>query len=188
MELGEPAVNESASDRPPACLLELAHWVDEVCERFEAALQSGGRPRLEDYLAGAPEPQRTELLHELILLEVEYGRRQGEPPQPDRYLSRFPDLDAQWLAGALQALAAPAAGRAASRVEMKLRVQEALDSMDAHDREVLILRHFEELSNAEAARVLGIKPSAAVNRYVRALKRLKDVFQGMPGGIEALLG
>ena len=51
-----------------------------------------------------------------------------------------------------------------------------------HDREVLILRHFEELSNAEAAQVLGIKPSAAVNRYVRALKRLKDVFQGMPGG------
>jgi RNA polymerase sigma-70 factor (ECF subfamily) len=49
---------------------------------------------------------------------------------------------------------------------------------------VLILRYFEELSNAEAAQVLGIKPSAAVNRYVRARQRLKDVFQGMPGGIE----
>src|SRR5262249_17459867 len=54
------------------------------------------------------------------------------------------------------------------------------------DREVLILRHFEELSNAETAQVLGIKPSAAVNRYVRALRRLKDVFQGMPGGIEGI--
>jgi hypothetical protein len=41
---------------------------------------------------------------------------------------------------------------------------------------VLTLRHFEELSNAEAA----------VNCYVRALKRLKDVFQGMPGGIEGI--
>ena len=80
------------------------------------------------------------------------------------------------------------ASHAAMRVEMKLRVQEALNSMDPHDREVLILRHFEELSNAEAAQVLGIKPSAAVNRYVRALKRLKDVFQGMPGGIEGILG
>ena len=74
----------------------------------------------------------------------------------------------------------------AMRVELKLRVQEALNSMDPHDREVLILRHFEELSNAEAAQVLGIKPSAAVNRYVRAVKRLKDVFQGMPGGIEGI--
>ena len=52
----------------------------------------------------------------------------------------------------------------------------------------LILRHFEELSNAETAQVLGIKPSAAVNRYVRALRRLKDVFQGMPGGIEGIWG
>jgi RNA polymerase sigma-70 factor (ECF subfamily) len=80
------------------------------------------------------------------------------------------------------------ASRAAMRVELKIRVQEALNSMDPHDREVLILRHFEELSNAEAAEVLGIKPSAAVNRYVRALKRLKDVFQEMPGGIEGIWG
>jgi RNA polymerase sigma-70 factor (ECF subfamily) len=78
------------------------------------------------------------------------------------------------------------ASHAAMRVELKLRVQEALNSMDPHDREVLILRHFEELSNAETAQVLGIKPSAAINRYVRALKRLKDVFQAMPGGIEGI--
>ena len=78
------------------------------------------------------------------------------------------------------------ASQAAMRAELKIRVQEALNSMGPHDREVLILRHFEELSNAEAAQVLGIKPSAAVNRYVRALKRLKDVFQGMPGGIEGI--
>jgi RNA polymerase sigma-70 factor, ECF subfamily len=80
------------------------------------------------------------------------------------------------------------ASHAAMRVELKLHVQEALNSMDPHDREVLILRHFEELSNAETAQVLGIKPSAAVNRYVRAIKRLKDVFQGMPGGIEGIWG
>jgi RNA polymerase sigma-70 factor (ECF subfamily) len=76
------------------------------------------------------------------------------------------------------------ASQAAIRVELKLRVQEALNGMDSDDREMLVLRHFEELSNAEAAQVLGIKPSVAVNRYVRALKRLKDVLQGMPGGIE----
>jgi RNA polymerase sigma-70 factor, ECF subfamily len=80
------------------------------------------------------------------------------------------------------------ASHTAMRVELKLRVQEALNSMDANDREVLILRHFEELSNSETAEVLGIKPSAAANRYVRALKRLKDVFESMPGGIEGIWG
>jgi RNA polymerase sigma-70 factor (ECF subfamily) len=80
------------------------------------------------------------------------------------------------------------ASQAAMRAELKSRVQEALNSMDPQDREVLVLRHFEELSNSEAAQVLGIKPTAAVNRYVRALKRLKDVFQGMPGGIEGIWG
>src|SRR6516162_11566110 len=45
------------------------------------------------------------------------------------------------------------ASKAAMRAELKIRVQEALNSMDSHDREVLILRHFEELSNAEAAEV-----------------------------------
>jgi RNA polymerase sigma-70 factor (ECF subfamily) len=80
------------------------------------------------------------------------------------------------------------ASHAAMRAELKIRVQEALNSMAPQDREVLILRHFEELSNAETAQVLGIKPSAAVNRYVRALKRLKDVFQELPGGIEGIWG
>src|SRR5215813_10917071 len=80
------------------------------------------------------------------------------------------------------------ASQAAMRAELKMRVQEALNSMDPHDRKVLILRHFEDLSNAETAQVLGIKPSAAVNRYVRALDRLKDVFQGMPGGVEGIWG
>src|SRR5262245_27369336 len=75
---------------------------------------------------------------------------------------------------------------AAMRAELKVHVQEALNGMDPNDREVLILRHFEDLSNAEAAHVLGIKPTAAVNPYVRALKRLKDVFLAMPGGTEGI--
>jgi RNA polymerase sigma-70 factor (ECF subfamily) len=77
---------------------------------------------------------------------------------------------------------------AAMRAELRLRVQEALNGMAEHDREVLVLRHFEELTIAETAQVLGIKPSTAGNRYVRALKRLKDVFKGMPGGIEGIWG
>jgi RNA polymerase sigma-70 factor, ECF subfamily len=53
--------------------------------------------------------------------------------------------------------------------------------MDPIDREVLTLRHFEELSNVETAQVLGIQKAAASNRYLRALKRLKDTLASMPG-------
>jgi RNA polymerase sigma-70 factor, ECF subfamily len=43
------------------------------------------------------------------------------------------------------------------------------------------LRHFEELSNAETAAVLGIDPSAASSRHVRALRRLRQVLKSIPG-------
>jgi RNA polymerase sigma-70 factor (ECF subfamily) len=73
------------------------------------------------------------------------------------------------------------ASRAAMRAETQIRVQEALNRMDAMDREVLTLRHFEMLSNDETAVVLGIKKSAASNRYIRALKRLKELLASLPG-------
>jgi RNA polymerase sigma-70 factor (ECF subfamily) len=88
------------------------------------------------------------------------------------------------------ALAARLLGRltrpseAAIRAEAKIRVQEALNSMDAVDREVLALRHFEHLTNAEAAGVLGIKEAAAGKRYLRALGRLREVLAQIPGGLE----
>jgi RNA polymerase sigma-70 factor, ECF subfamily len=71
--------------------------------------------------------------------------------------------------------------RAAQRAEMQRRLQEALNRMDSIDREVLVLRHFEELSNAETAQVLGLEKTAASNRYIRALKRLKEVLGVFPG-------
>ena len=72
---------------------------------------------------------------------------------------------------------------AAIRAEMKIRLQEALNSMGALDREVLSLRHFEHLTNAETARELGIQEAAASKRYIRALKRLKEILVSMPGGL-----
>ena len=71
--------------------------------------------------------------------------------------------------------------QAASRAEMQLRLQEALNSMDAIDREVVVLRHFEELSNTEAAEVLGIETAAASKRYIRAMRRLKAILDAVPG-------
>jgi RNA polymerase sigma-70 factor (ECF subfamily) len=69
--------------------------------------------------------------------------------------------------------------RAAVRAERLLRLQEALNALDPLDREILSLRHFEELTHAEAARVLDIQEAAAAKRYIRALKRLKDVLAGL---------
>ena len=71
--------------------------------------------------------------------------------------------------------------QAAVRAELRARVREALGGLEALDREVLALRHFEQLSNAETAQVLGIGETAASNRYVRALKRLKGALQGSHG-------
>ena len=68
---------------------------------------------------------------------------------------------------------------AAIRAEMKTRLHEALDGMDPVDREILALRHFEQLSRAEAVAVLGISEAAASKRYLRALKRLKEILQSM---------
>jgi len=75
--------------------------------------------------------------------------------------------------------------QAAVRAERMLRLQEALNSLDPMDREVLSLRHFEEMSLAETARSLEIEEAAAAKRYVRALKRLKAILASMPGGSES---
>ena len=67
---------------------------------------------------------------------------------------------------------------------MQLKLQESLNAMDPLDREVLALRHFEELSNGEVAQVLGLSKTAASNRYMRALGRLKEMLQGTPGFLD----
>jgi RNA polymerase sigma-70 factor (ECF subfamily) len=75
--------------------------------------------------------------------------------------------------------------QAAQRAEMQMRLQEALNRMDPIDREVLVLRHFEELTNAETAQALGLEKTAASNRYIRALKRLKAVLGDPSGFLDA---
>jgi RNA polymerase sigma-70 factor (ECF subfamily) len=71
--------------------------------------------------------------------------------------------------------------QAAVRAEMQLQLQEALNSMDPIDREIVVLRHFEELNNVETAAVLGIASPAASKRYLRAIRRLKAILDSIPG-------
>jgi RNA polymerase sigma-70 factor (ECF subfamily) len=73
--------------------------------------------------------------------------------------------------------------RAAVREETRRRLVSALEAMDPVDREVLTLRHFEELRNEEVAEVLGLSKSAASNRYIRALKRLREILTAAGPGL-----
>lgn len=75
--------------------------------------------------------------------------------------------------------------QAAVRAEMQVKLQEAVNSMDPMDREIIALRHFEELSNNEAADVIGLTKAAASNRYIRALARLQGILESIPGFLEA---
>lgn len=70
---------------------------------------------------------------------------------------------------------------AAARAELALRLEEALEQMSPTDREILALRHFEELTNSEVAEVLDIQPKAASIRYIRAIARLKGILEEIPG-------
>lgn len=76
------------------------------------------------------------------------------------------------------------ASQAAVRAERQLQLQDALNSLDPMDREIIALRHFEELTNGEAATVLGLSKSAASNRYIRAMIRLQAVLESVPGFLE----
>jgi RNA polymerase sigma-70 factor (ECF subfamily) len=71
--------------------------------------------------------------------------------------------------------------QAAIKAESRIAVQDALDSMDPIDREVLALKHFEQLSTSEIAQVLGMSKAGAGSRYLRAIKRLREILTRIPG-------
>lgn len=68
---------------------------------------------------------------------------------------------------------------AAARSDMMELMEKAIAGMELMDQEILALRHFEELSNGEAAQVLGIQSKAASIRYIRAMKRLRVILAEM---------
>ncbi len=67
----------------------------------------------------------------------------------------------------------PTPASAAMRHELERRLQAALAELDEADREVIWMRHFEQLSNQEVAADLGLTEAAASMRYLRALRRLR---------------
>ncbi len=65
----------------------------------------------------------------------------------------------------------------ATQHEIARRVEAAIDELDDADREVILMRHYEHLSNLEISEVLGLQPPAASMRYLRAVRRLRSVLE-----------
>jgi RNA polymerase sigma-70 factor, ECF subfamily len=145
--------------------------------------------RLSDYLADPKLPFYLWLRHMTGLKLAEIHRRHlgTQLRDVDREVTLhrggLPAADSVSLAAQLLGqLTTPSI--AAIKAETRLLVQEALNEMDPVDREVLALKHFEQLSTSEIAEVLGMSKAGAGSRYLRAIKRLKEILSHVPGLVD----
>ncbi len=149
----------------------------------EACLEAA--ERFDDYVVEPTMPfflwlrfltaQRLLVLHRQHLLVQ--GRDAGR--EVSLYRGGLPEASSAVLAAQLVGQHT-SPSQAAIRAEMQIKLEEALNGMDSIDREVLALRHFEQLTNGETAQVLGLRESAASQRYARALLRFKNILRSGP--------
>ena len=85
-----------------------------------------------------------------------------------------PEASSVVLASAIVASRQLTPSRIMSREEQQQHLIGVLDSLQPNDREILLMRHFEQLTNSEAAEILGLSAPGASLRYVRATARLKE--------------
>src|SRR5262245_9564901 len=142
--------------------------------------------RLPEYLQAPGVPFFVWLRHMTGLKLTEIHRRHlgTQLRDADREVSlhrgAFPEADSVSLAAQLLGtMTSPS--QQAIKAETRIYVQEALNGMDPIDREVLALKHFEQLSMSEIAAVLGPSKAGAGSRYLRAIKRLKEILERIPG-------
>lgn len=128
---------------------------------------------------------RTVVEHRLLHLHREHLGVQA------RDVRREVPLDRQGTAGTSSAVlvsilsaAISTPSMAAARLEDEQRLHAEIEKLEPIDREVLLLRHFEQLSNRESAQVLGISESAATKRHLRALVRLRRAIEGILPDLE----
>jgi RNA polymerase sigma-70 factor (ECF subfamily) len=144
--------------------------------------------RLSDYARHRPIPFYPWLrqlawdrLVELYRRHVRAGKRSVRREEPDALA--LPDESADLLAGKLVDRAASPSEHVL-REELRGRVRTALDRLAPGDRQVLVLRHLEQLSTADAAAVLGIGQPAFKSRHLRALQRLRALLRENHTGSE----
>src|SRR5437588_5565448 len=133
--------------------------------------------RLSDYLRHPTMPFPLWLRHiaQDHMIDAHRRHRQAQRRSLDReqpLAARLPNDSSFELAGQLMD-AEPTPASAAIRHELQGRLHEALEKLDEDDREVILLRHGEQLSNQEVAAVLGLTEPAASMRYLRAVRRLR---------------
>jgi RNA polymerase sigma-70 factor (ECF subfamily) len=135
--------------------------------------------RIDDFLRRTPMPFWLWLRQTACDRLVELQRRHLGAAQ--RALGRevpLPAASSIHLAQSLIGTSTPSERAAA--VELAERVRSAVDRLDPDDRAIIVLRNYEQLSNQQAAEVLGIEPAAASKRFGRALLRLKATFDTGP--------
>jgi len=142
--------------------------------------------RLTDYLANPPMPFRLWLRHMARdrLIDAHRRHRVAATRSLDREVPMVArdgeDSSADGLVGIADRELTPAA--AATWHEVERRVAAAVDLLDDVDRQIVLLRHFEHLSTADAAEILGLSKPAAGMRYLRAMRRLRSLLDGSPDG------
>ena len=141
--------------------------------------------KFSDYLDNPSVPFYLWLRHMTGLKLAEIHRRHlgTQMRDADRevfiYRGALPEANSMSLAANLLGqLTSPS--QAAVKVEMRIKLQEALNGMEPLEREIIALRHFEQLSGVETAEVLQLSKTGASSRYVRAIMRLKKILSQFP--------
>ncbi len=136
--------------------------------------------RLQDYIRSPDMPFHLWVRHiaKDRIIDAHRRHRAAERRSVDREqpLERpgFSSQSSIQLLGQLQAGGLTPATQAI-RKEMEARFAAGLEELDEVDREILMMRHFEQLSNQECAKALGLSEPAASMRYLRALRRLRAI-------------
>ncbi len=141
----------------------------------EAQLEAARR--IDDYLRRQPMPFHIWLRQTAYqnLLRMRRQHVEAERRSVTRELP-LPDGSSATLARQLLG-AGPTPNEQLVEEELARRLRQAVAELPETDREILLMRNFEGLSNQEAAQVLGLEPAAASRRYGRAILRLRKVLQ-----------
>jgi RNA polymerase sigma-70 factor (ECF subfamily) len=135
--------------------------------------------RLPDYLARRPMPFRL-WLRKLARERLIMAHRQ-HAGAACRAVARDVPLLVSSSADPGQPVPAPGSSpsQGLRRQELVGRVREAVAELSEADREMVLMRNLEQLTNQQAAAVLGIDPATASQRYGRALLRLRTILAGL---------
>ncbi len=100
-------MNDDSRRAGQSLALDALERIDAICLAFEAAWRAGRAPRPEDFLGDSRGTERSELLRELLLLDIDYRSRRGETPRPEDYGARLPQ-DISVIAAAFRMQSTPA--------------------------------------------------------------------------------